>query len=64
MCHLAASYAFLHISDGSVQLLDLAVRGGLLHNIADLLFLGVREAVVPYSECVESGLSGEQDEQQ
>ena len=44
--------------------LNIAASHGLLHDIADLLFLGVREVVVPHREFRESGLSGEQDEQQ
>ena len=63
----------MHISHASVGVIilllpclaiKLAARRGLPHDIADLLFLGVSEAVATHLEFRESGLPGEQDEQQ
>ena len=57
----------LHMSDASLVILlyiDLAARRGPPHNIADLLLLGGREFVALHREFLESGLPGEQDEQQ
>ena len=63
---LPVGMPILHMSNASVVIVygDLAARRGLPHDIADLLFLGGREVVVPHFEFLESSLSAEQDEQQ
>ena len=67
MWDLTGWYApILHMSNASVVIVygDLAARRGLPHDIADLLLLDGREVVALHLEFLESGLSGEQDEQQ